>query len=74
MCNHTTVYIYLGPIIGSYLYEYGGFMLPFDVTGVLILLFTFFLCIVVPPEPRNERDQKMKEETKVLTVWEVMKV
>ena len=72
MYNHTP--IYLGPVIGSYLYECGGFVLPFDVTGVLILLFTFCLCIIVPPGPRSERDQKIKEDTKVLTVWEVMKV
>ena len=68
--------MYLGPILGSYLYECGGFALPLDVTGVLILLFTFCLCIVIPPGPRKryERDQKIKEETKALTVWEVMKV
>ena len=74
MCNHTPIRIYLGPILGSYLYQCGGFALPFHVTGVLIIVFTICLCVVVPSGPRNKRDQKIKEETKALTVWEILKV
>ena len=60
-----------GPILGSYLYECGGFTLPLNVTGVLILVFTFCLCIVIPPGAH-----KITEDTKkkTLTVWEVVKV
>ena len=74
ICYHTPIHIYLGPILGSYLYECGGFALPFHVTGVLIIVFTIFLCIVIPSGPRNKRDQRIKEETKTFTVWEIMKV
>ena len=73
MCNHTP-YIYSGPILGSYLYECGGFALPLHVTGVLIIVFTFCLCIVIPLGQRNDRDKTLKENTKALTLWEVMKV
>lgn len=67
-----SILTYSGPILSSYLYELGGFALPLDFTGGLILSFTFCLSIIIPS--RNDKEEDIKAETKALTVWEVMKV
>lgn len=36
-----------GPVIGSVLYEYGGFQTPFLVLGFLLILATFFSVYLV---------------------------
>jgi hypothetical protein len=45
-----------GPALGSFLYELGGFTLPFLTVGSFALVMAVVLCIVVPPVRMDDRD------------------
>lgn len=36
-----------GPVIGSVLYEYGGFQLPFFALGIMLIFATIVSCYLV---------------------------
>ena len=40
--------ILIGPAVGSFLYEIGGFKLPFMVVGALGILISFGLYLTIP--------------------------
>ena len=43
-----------GPVIGSLLFELGGFQLPFYSAGVLLLMLTFVVLYVIEPQSEEE--------------------
>eukprot|EP00095_Tigriopus_kingsejongensis_P010457 snap_masked-scaffold1863_size26100-processed-gene-0.1 protein:Tk10457 transcript:snap_masked-scaffold1863_size26100-processed-gene-0.1-mRNA-1 annotation:"chromaffin granule amine" len=47
----------IGPAIGSYLYELGGFMLPFEVTGGFGLLVGVLIFFVIPNVQQDAETQ-----------------
>lgn len=51
MLRKTTFNLYLfpiGPVLGSLIYEIGGFALPFYIVGGIVLLLAFALSLIVP--------------------------
>lgn len=50
-----------GPVIGSFLYELGGFKLPFFVTGCLLFLMLFPVLILF--KDLNEQGKNQKDES-----------
>jgi len=60
-----------GPIIGSVLYEYGGFQLPFFVLGVLLIFATavsYFLIENIDDEP-TEDAMGMLSMLRIPVIW-----
>jgi MFS family permease len=60
-----------GPVIGSVLYEYGGFQLPFFALGILLLLATllsYFLIEEIDDEP-TEDAMGMLSMLKIPVIW-----
>ena len=39
----------LGPAVGAFLYNLGGFVLPFEIIGLLALITTIWMILVIPP-------------------------
>ena len=38
----------IGPAVGAYLYEIGGFLLPFEVVGIAEFIFGILVIIFLP--------------------------
>jgi MFS transporter, DHA1 family, solute carrier family 18 (vesicular amine transporter), member 1/2 len=60
-----------GPVIGSVLYEYGGFQLPFFVLGGLLLLatlFSYFLIEAIEDE-KTEDGMGMLSMLRIPDIW-----
>lgn len=60
-----------GPIIGSVLYEYGGFQLPFFVLGVLLIFATavsYFLIENIDDEPTDD-SMGMLSMLRIPVIW-----
>ena len=47
---------FIGPAVGSFLYEIGGFVLPFEIMGGLCLLAAFGLFFSIPDFPEDNRN------------------
>lgn len=45
-----------GPLLGSMLYEAGGFKAPFGVTGGLLIIFGFVVFINLKNDKQNKTD------------------
>ena len=58
--------------MGSFLYELGGFTLPFLTVGSFALVMAVVLCIVVPSVKMDERDAG--DDGKSLTFTKLAKV
>ena len=48
----------IGPTFGAFLYEYGGFALPFLICGSLCLITGFFTIFVLPKNINNPNNKK----------------
>lgn len=44
---------FIGPAVGSFLYEIGGFVLPFEIMGGLCLLAAFGVFFSIPDFPED---------------------
>ena len=53
----------LGPTFGAFLYEFGGFALPFLICGSLCLLTGFFTIFVLP---KQSNDSYKKNEVSIV--------
>ena len=51
-----------GPIFGSFLYEAGGFKLPFFVTGALLLALNFPITCLFEQDHKRANDEDSEEE------------
>ena len=56
----------LGPVIGAFMYDAGGFCLPFSVTGTLIIMSGFLVCSVTEM-PILERSENSLPVLRFLT-------
>jgi len=54
----------IGPMIGGALYTLGGFTLPFDIMGSLLLLASLFIYIVLPDMGQSPKSQQPSGEPK----------
>ena len=48
---------FIGPAVGSFLYEIGGFVLPFEIMGGLCLLAAFGVFFSIPDFPEEDNSQ-----------------
>ena len=70
----------LGPTVGSFLYSYGGFGLPYYVVGSFVTTVAFALLILIPKvdvKGEEERKDDKKEENvgkRSLNILDVIKV
>ena len=64
-----------GPVIGSYLYLFGGFPLPFFITGMITVAIAFGLLFLLPKLGKDSDEEKQpiqpKENESPLTVCAV---
>ena len=51
-----------GPLFGSFLYEAGGFKLPFFVTGGLLLILVFPIMCLFPSDSEAAKQAKHLED------------
>eukprot|EP00095_Tigriopus_kingsejongensis_P001693 maker-scaffold3251_size9521-snap-gene-0.1 protein:Tk01693 transcript:maker-scaffold3251_size9521-snap-gene-0.1-mRNA-1 annotation:"chromaffin granule amine" len=66
----------IGPAIGSYLYELGGFILPFEVTGGFGLLVCVLIFFVIPDLQQDTETKEAiegEEKKTTLTIAAVLK-
>ena len=63
----------IGPAIGSFLYDVGGFPLPFFSTGVLAFVIAIMLIFSIP-DVQNENYQTVETSGKMLTVRGIITV
>ncbi len=64
----------IGPTFGAFLYEYGGFILPFEVCGSLCLLTGLFTICVLPSQTEIYGDLALIDpETKSVNDLELLK-
>ena len=61
-----------GPTVGSIIYEWSSFSIPFYSVGAFILLVTFCLMILITPSKSGNTAEEPNAKT--LTIWEVTKV
>ena len=59
-----------GPVIGSFLYEAGGFMLPFFVCGGLLFTLTIPIWCLLPDDMKEEKEQPKPKNTKLEQIEE----
>ena len=68
--KHTNLNLFLGltlgPVIGAFMYDAGGFCLPFSVTGTLIIMSGFLVCSVTEM-PILERSENSLPVLRFLT-------
>ena len=65
------VCIFLGPALGAFLFELGGFTLPFLVVGIIGFLVATSLVFVIPDVKTNT---ETSENRKTLTLTDIAKV
>ena len=68
------ILIPLGPPLGSYLYEYGGFTLPFTLFGSIASLCAIALLFSAPDQSFYDDDNTLMKGNKLLTFKIVLKV
>ena len=44
----------IGPVIGGFFYDCGGFYLPFMVIGILGIIFSIFIMVALPHKESNK--------------------
>ena len=44
----------IGPVIGGFFYDCGGFYLPFMVIGILGIIFAIFIMVALPHKESNK--------------------
>ena len=64
---------YTGPVIGSLLYDIGGFPTPFFSAGAIALLIAIMLLFSIP-DVQSEKCKTMDVNSKVLTMSGIAKV
>ena len=47
----------IGPALGSYLYELGGFMVPFETMGSILIIAAFGVYFSIPTITRNKEEK-----------------
>ena len=47
----------LGPAVGSYLYELGGFMVPFETVGSILIIAAFAVYFSIPKTTKNKNEE-----------------
>ena len=57
----------LGPGVGAWLYEMGGFMLPFLVVGAISIILSLTLIVTIPDlgPPEEEEEVLIQDPTEV---------
>ena len=68
------VFIPLGPPIGSYLYEHGGFTLPFTLCGTIAFLCAIGLLFSAPDQSFYDDNNSLLRDDKILTFKILLKV
>ena len=68
------ILIPLGPPLGSYLYEYGGFTLPFTLFGSIASLCAIGLLFSAPDQSFYDDNNNLLKDDKILTFKIVLKV
>ena len=68
------IFISLGPPLGSYLYDFGGFTLPFTIVGSIASLCAIGLLLTAPDQSFYDGNNTILKDDKVLTFKEVLKV
>lgn len=48
----------LGPSVGGWLYELGGYLLPYFVLGGIVFAFIFPIMKILPEDKTSEEDEK----------------
>ena len=48
----------LGPAVGSYLYELGGFMVPFETVGSILIIAAFAVYFSIPKTTKNKNEEE----------------
>ena len=48
----------LGPALGSYLYELGGFMVPFETVGSILIIAAFAVYFSIPKTTKNKNEEE----------------
>ena len=64
---------FIGPAIGSFLYDVGGFPLPFFSTGVLAFVIAIMLIFSIP-DVQNDNYQTVETSGKTLTMRGIITV
>ena len=64
----------IGPAIGAFLFEFGGFIMPFEVMGAIGFIIMLIFILVVPnvkPEPNApvEKTLSFQDVIKVNYLW-----
>ena len=67
-------FLWLGPVVGSYLYQYGGFTLPFITCGSLAAVFAVGLIFSVPEQSFFDTVNNNGRDSNALTLKDVLKV
>ena len=58
----------IAPVIGSFLYELGGFNLPFIFFGAVFLFFAVFLKCIIPysvdiaSKAKNQKEERKEQQ------------
>lgn len=48
----------LGPALGSYLYELGGFMVPFETVGSILIIAAFAVYFSIPKTTKKKNEEE----------------
>ena len=65
---------FLGPALGSALYQAGGFLLPFLVVGIWCLMGAFGILFTIPNVKPDDDQKDSNEDRKKLTLKDLAKV
>ena len=66
--------LFLGPALGSALYQAGGFLLPFLVVGIWCLIGAFGILFTIPNVKSNDDQKDSNDDRKKLTLKDLAKV
>ena len=64
----------LGPIMGSVLYESGGFMLPFFVCALLLFVLTIPICCILENDIKSEIDDEIQPQSEAREIRSALQV
>lgn len=53
----------VGPTVGAIFYSIGGFVLPFEICGVLCLVTGLLTILVIPSDPKSVRSEVLHEDS-----------
>jgi len=66
--------VFLGPAVGSWLYSLGGFILPFLIVGLMIMISSIGTILLMPKGQQKEKRKESPAHGKKLTFTELLKV